>query len=96
MEGESSHPFPLPVPGQPSPNNFSILYFNARSILSKLDELRVVVAAQIPPIVCIASHGFVRLYQTLKSQPYLIKTDIVEVSSFTFMPHLGSFIEGFK
>ena len=48
--GDSSHP--VPIPSQPSPNNFSILYFNA-SILPKLDELRVVMAAQTPSIVCI-------------------------------------------
>ena len=51
MEGESSHS--VSVSGQPSPNNFSILYFNARSISPKLDDLRVVVAAQKPSIVCI-------------------------------------------
>ena len=43
----------LSVSGQPSPNNFSILYFNARSILPKLDDLWVAVAAQKPSIVCI-------------------------------------------
>ena len=55
MKGESSNsvPVPIPIPGQVSPNNFSILYFNARSILPKMDELRVVVAAQNPSIVCI-------------------------------------------
>ena len=55
MKGESSNPVPVtvPIPGQVSPNNFSILYFNARSILPKMDELRVVVAAQNPSIVCI-------------------------------------------
>ena len=55
MKGESSNPVPVPVPipSQVSPNNFSILYFNARSILPKMDELRVMVAAQNPSIVCI-------------------------------------------
>ena len=43
----------VPVPGQPSSNNFSILYFNARSISPKLDDLRAVVAAQNPSIICI-------------------------------------------
>ena len=51
VEGESSHS--VPVPGQPSSNNFSILYFNARSISPKLDDLRAVVAAQNPSIICI-------------------------------------------
>ena len=51
MEGESSHS--VPVPGQPNSNNFSILYFNARSISPKLDDLRAVVAAQNPSIICI-------------------------------------------
>ena len=53
MEGESSHLVSASVSGQPSPNNFSILYFNARSISPKLDDLWVVVAAQKPSIVCI-------------------------------------------
>ena len=48
VEGESSHS--VPVPGQPSSNNFS---FNARSISPKLDDLRAVVAAQNPSIICI-------------------------------------------
>ena len=41
MKDESSNPVPVPVPipGQVSPNNFSIIYFNARSILPKMDEL---------------------------------------------------------
>ena len=49
MEGVSSHH----TPGQPSPSDLSILYFNARSILPKLDDLRIEVAAQNPSIVCI-------------------------------------------
>jgi len=53
----------LLVPRQPSPNNFSILYFDARSTLSKL---RVVVAAQNPSIVCISSHGFCEVISDLK------------------------------
>ena len=53
MEGKSSLLVSASVSGQPSPNNFSILYFNVRSISPKLDDLRVVVAAQKPSIVCI-------------------------------------------
>ena len=49
MEGVGSHH----TPGQPSPSDLSILYFNARSILPKLDDLRIEVAAQNPSIVCI-------------------------------------------
>ena len=53
VEGGSSHSVSVSLSGQPSPNNFSILYFNARSISPKLDDLRVVVAAQRPSIICI-------------------------------------------
>ena len=55
MKDESSNPVPapVPIPGQVSPNNFSILYFNAKSILPKMDELKIVVAAKHPSIVCI-------------------------------------------
>ena len=49
VEGASSHL----TPGQAGPINFSILYYNARSILPKLDDLRVEVVAQNPSIVCI-------------------------------------------
>ena len=49
MEGASSHP----TPGQPSRTDFSVLYFNARSILPKLDNLKAEIAAQNPTIVCI-------------------------------------------
>ncbi len=41
------------TPGQSSPTDFSILYFNARSILPKLDDLRVEVAAQNLPLCCV-------------------------------------------
>ena len=54
LEGTSFHyQSNLNAPGQPSPNDLSILYFNARSILPKLDDLRVEVAAQNPSIVCV-------------------------------------------
>lgn len=49
MECASSHH----TPGLPSPSDLSILYFNARSILPKLDDIRVKVAAQNPSVVCI-------------------------------------------
>lgn len=49
MEGESFHH----TPGLPSPSDLSILYFNARSILPKQDDIRVKVAVQNPSIVCI-------------------------------------------
>ena len=42
-----------PSSGQVNFNKLSILYFNARSILPKMDELKVVVAAQNHSIVCI-------------------------------------------
>lgn len=44
MEGVSSH-------GEPQ--TLRILYFNARSILPKLDELRTLCAMDSPDVVCI-------------------------------------------
>ena len=34
-------------------NNFSVLYFNARSLLPKIDELRLVCAVTRPDVVCV-------------------------------------------
>ena len=42
-----------PSSGQVNLNKLSILYFNARSILPKMDELKVVVAVQNPSIICV-------------------------------------------
>ena len=56
MKVEISNPKRVPVPpssGEVNLNKLSIFYFNARSILPKMDELKVVVAAQNPSIVCI-------------------------------------------
>ena len=62
VEGESSHSIIAPVPSSVpvisvsnnlNPSNFSVMYYNARSILPKMDELHVLVRAQNPSIVFI-------------------------------------------
>ena len=62
MEGGSSHSIIAPVPSSVpvisvsnnlNPSNFSVMYYNARSILPKMDELHVLVRAQNPSIVFI-------------------------------------------
>ena len=50
VEGVGTRPFLAAIN---SGNNLSILYFNARSIVPKYDELCVVVEANNPDIVCI-------------------------------------------
>ena len=50
MAGVSSHPSITTVNNG---NNLSILYYNARSILPKHDELRLVVEVNNPDIICI-------------------------------------------
>ena len=55
-EVEISNPKRVLVPpssGQVNHKKLSILYFNVRSILPKMDELKVVVAAQNPSIACV-------------------------------------------
>ena len=50
MAGVSSHPSLTTVNNS---NNLSILYYNARSILPKHDELRLIVEVNNPDIICI-------------------------------------------
>ena len=50
VAGVSSHPSLTTVNNG---NNLSILYYNARSILPKHDELRLAVEVNNPDIVCI-------------------------------------------
>ena len=47
-----------PSSGQVNLNKLSILYSNARSILPKMDVMKVVVAAQTPSIVCVVETWF--------------------------------------
>jgi len=73
VEGVGSRPFLAAIN---SGNNLSILYFNARSIVPKYDELCVVVEANNPDIVCIVEiHalksciGHVQLVQAFQEGP---------------------------
>jgi len=34
-------------------NNFNVLYYNARSLIPKMDELRAIVESQRPSVICI-------------------------------------------
>ena len=46
---DSTHP----VEGESSQKDFNVIYFNARSLLPKLDELRTLVEMEKPSIVCV-------------------------------------------
>ena len=34
-------------------NNFNVLYYNAKSLIPKMDELRAIVESQRPSVICI-------------------------------------------
>ena len=54
MEGDNSHGIPFPkVVTRTKRNNLSIVYFNARSLIPKLDELCAIVEAHNPDVVSI-------------------------------------------
>ena len=46
IEGESS-------PCTPDSSKFTVLYYNARSLIPKMDELRTIVESQRPSVICV-------------------------------------------
>lgn len=54
MEGENSHGIPIPRVATCTKKNYLlIVYFNARSLIPKLDELCAIVEAHNPDVVSI-------------------------------------------
>ena len=53
MEGESSHRRHIPQHKVSNKENLNILYYNARSLVPKLDELALLIETHNPDIVCI-------------------------------------------
>ena len=46
IEGESS-------PCTPESSKFTVLYYNARSLIPKMDELHTIVESQRPSVICV-------------------------------------------
>ena len=53
MEGENSHRRHIPQHKVSNKENLNILYYNARSLVPKLDELALLIETHNPDIVCI-------------------------------------------
>ena len=93
-----SHHNHNPHPNKSRPHSsfslLKILYFNARSILPKLDDLTALVDTHNPDIVCIVESWLnVDMIDMEIDIPYfveLIETDMVVVSLFTLRMHSSS------
>jgi len=46
IEGESS-------PCAPKSSKFTVVYYNPRSLIPKMDELRIIVESQRPSVICV-------------------------------------------